>query len=468
METLRNALSTVVGEAAFDLECAEIAYDGRAGRPSSQSVSAADLRTIYHREKDRSVKLYANARAPDASMAMLADALRRALEQFVHPDTDKIGHAFPVDGSDYSRETFRSDGLLDCESWSPVSKFAGALVRAAAIMGVEKALGLLAAWKSGKAVRLRMCAVLNGLPLNAPVSPHDDIRIVPLPLTTAELPRLPVRRDVALQDYLGLSLFTIHLSASPALFRPDPGAREGSVRCSAAAGVNLDLACEALSLHTGGHVSPSFAWHEYPDAAAFCLEESGTWGPCGDDRLRRRHWKELSHDLHTGVAAITPSEQEPPLCPDEEELRWITKALPGADKELRIALDRWHRSMHPGARLEDRYIDLRVALEALYLKEFDDERSQEMRFRLALFGAWHLADGLEQRKSVRKTLRDAYDIASKVVHGGEVLKKPRGDLFRKAIAELARAQDLCRRGMLKLLREGPPIWGDLILGGPAS
>ena len=37
------------------------------------------------------------------------------------------------------------------------------------------------------------------------------------------------------------------------------------------------------------------------------------------------------------------------------------------------------------------YIDLRIALESLYLRDFANEHSQEMRFRLALFGAWHLA-----------------------------------------------------------------------------
>ena len=56
---------------------------------------------------------------------------------------------------------------------------------------------------------------------------------------------------------------------------------------------------------------------------------------------------------------------------------------------------------------------------ALYLNDFGGEHSQEMRFRLALFGAWHLADGPDGRRSVRKTLRDAYDDASTAVHLGK-------------------------------------------------
>ena len=167
------------------------------------------------------------------------------------------------------------------------------------------------------------------------------------------------------------------------------------------------------------------------------------------------------------METITPSDDAPPLCLDEEELLRIVEALRSADRKLRIAVGRWRRSKRPEARLEDSYIDLRIALEALYLKDFDDERSQEMRFRLPLFGAWHLAENLEERRSIRKTLRTAYDMASKAVHGGEVLKAEGADHYRSARVELTRAQDLCRRGMLKLLREGPPNdWTDLVLGGP--
>ena len=164
---------------------------------------------------------------------------------------------------------------------------------------------------------------------------------------------------------------------------------------------------------------------------------------------------------------ITPSEDASPLRLDEEDLLRILEALRHADRKLRIAVRRWRRSKRSEARLEDGYIDLRIALEALYLKDFDDERSQEMRFRLPLFGAWHLPENLEERRSIRKTLRAAYDMASKAVHGGEVLKGDGAGHYWNA--ELTRAQDLCRRGILKLLREGPPEdWSDLVLGGPGS
>ena len=236
-DTLTSALSAAVDEAAFDLECTAIASGGESEEPSRQRVSIAEFHEIYLRERDRPVKLYARASAPDPAMTRLIDALRSTLEQFIHPDTDRIGHAFPVDGSNYSRGAFRPDGLRDYESQSPLGEFARTLVRAAAIMGAKQAARLLVAWKSGDPVSFHMCTVLSGLPLTAPLTPRQDIRLVPLGLSTAELPRLPTRRDAALRDYLGLSLLTVRLSAFPALFRPDPDTKEGNVRTRAVDGV---------------------------------------------------------------------------------------------------------------------------------------------------------------------------------------------------------------------------------------
>ena len=109
---------------------------------------------------------------------------------------------------------------------------------------------------------------------------------------------------------------------------------------------------------------------------------------------------------------MVPFDDLPLQCLDGEELGRTAAALGRADRKLRIATDRWRRSKRPDARLEDRYIDLRIALESLYLNDFVTEHSSEMRFRLSLFGAWHLAEDLEERRRIRKVLRDAYDTAS--------------------------------------------------------
>ena len=127
-----------------------------------------------------------------------------------------------------------------------------------------------------------------------------------------------------------------------------------------------------------------------------------------------------------------------------------------------MPIKRWIKSKSDQL-LADRFIDLRIALESLDLKDFLNEHSQEMRFRLTLFGAWHLGSEIGDRRLIRKRLRDAYDMASGAVHSGDV------ENIAKNRQLLSDAQDLCRRGILKLLREGHPHdWSDLILGAGDS
>ena len=269
---------------------------------------------------------------------------------------------------------------------------------------------------------------------------------------------MPISRGTTLGNYLGVTLLKLSRSAAPALFRPGRERTEQVGRSDSAGRIALNLACEALSLLANCHISPSVVWHDYPDAAPFCLGIRESWS-YGGSRPRPMKWKSLSEDLNNNAVTLTPADDARFQSLDRDQLRRTLQALASADKKLRIAIDRWRLSM-PGQqklRLEDQYIDLRIALEALFLKDFGNARVQEMRFRLSLFGAWYLVDDVEERRRIRKTLLAAYDAGSKAVHLGEVPERHRGTL--------SCAQDHCRRGILKLLHQGPADeWGDLILG----
>ena len=145
----------------------------------------------------------------------------------------------------------------------------------------------------------------------------------------------------------------------------------------------------------------------------------------------------------------------------EAELTGVLNALAKPQfRKLGTATSRWMKSKNPSDGLVDQFVDLRMAIESLYLQDFANEQSQEMRFRLALFGAWFLGTDFQDRKLIRKTLRDAYDRASGAVHTGEIEFNAEN---RKLLAD---AQELCRRGILRMLKEGFPLdWGDLVLGG---
>ena len=84
----------------------------------------------------------------------------------------------------------------------------------------------------------------------------------------------------------------------------------------------------------------------------------------------------------------------------------------------------------------------------------------ELRFRIALYCAWHLGKDVASRRGYYETLKKLYAIASDAVHG-------RGIKDAKASKDiLAAAQDLCREGILRRLKEDrQPEWDELVLGG---
>ena len=169
----------------------------------------------------------------------------------------------------------------------------------------------------------------------------------------------------------------------------------------------------------------------------------------------------LRTEFSTGVTTLEFEYDQRMLDLSETQLARTLAALKTLkdSHKTRIAVSRWVKSKDSGEHLVDRFIDLRIALECLYVQDFlDAKQTQEIRFKLSLFGAWHLGTDFEERKCIRKKLRLVYDAASKAVHSGDL------EYFENQKL-LSTAQDLCRRGILKLLREGSPLdWGDLILG----
>ena len=457
MEHVIEALSTILAETRFDIEYREYAQFSPADgsrRGTLRDVTANQLREVYGQEVEgRNVRVSLRQQAPEELMFDLLDVLRDELEPFIDPGTGRIGHAVPIEGGSAEQITVADGSLFRFEYHSELRDFARALVQAAAVMGVQSATGAMAAWRQGQPVEVRMATVLSGLLLSETVVPRGDIDLVPLGLSTAELPRLPMFQGDRAGDYLGLTLVRLALRASPAVFRPHTDGNGRTVRSGSPHGVNLELVRDALSLVTNRHVALSRVWLEYPSAWGFCL--SGPTSTIGTDRPKPRQWKKKRSGA--GRTVITLHDDATPDSVDPREVDSTIKELQRANRKFKIAVDRWRRSIDEDAELEDRYIDLRIALETIYLKDFANESSQEMRFRLALCGAWHLGVDFEERRSIRRALRDAYDTASKAVHEGELPKA--------AQPTLSTAQNLCRRGILKLLREGPPDdWGDLVLG----
>ena len=139
----------------------------------------------------------------------------------------------------------------------------------------------------------------------------------------------------------------------------------------------------------------------------------------------------------------------------------------GVAEKLQIPIDRWIKSKAEDNRI-DKVIDLGIAFEALYLSETDYNR--EIRFRFSLHAAWHLGEKKKQRKALMKEFKAIYDWRSAVVHTGKLPKKGSGKKKKSYTQEEVRefirnAQDLCRKSILKILKDGEfPDWNNLILG----
>ena len=457
MNNLREWLAAAVAEVRFDLEYTEVRGDGTRERRELSALSSEELASAYINQRDRTGTMRTYCHVTDGTMNSLVEEVRRELAEFICSQSGHLGHAFPIDQNRVIRNSGGENGISHLEYESTPEDFSRSLLQAAAIAGVAKTTELLAAWKQGGPVQFRKSTVVNGLIVNDRYAPREDIEIMALSLTTDELPRLPNRARMVPSDYLGRTLVSLQASASPALFCPSQDDKGKTAKTRTEGKIGFDTVCDALSLQADSHVSWTFVWTEHNDAAPFCLKG---WDIVGDERFEHLMWKsrrriEVGRKL--GSVSVELGEYVSITMLDETELLSMIEGLQGSDRKLRIAVERWKRSKRPRIEVVDRLIELRIALEALYLKDFTDENSQEMRFRLALIGAWHLGETFARRQKNRKVLRDAYDKASGAVHTGVA---PVG-----ADASLKEAGMLCREGILKLLREGPPAnWGDLILG----
>lgn len=452
MQRLRKLLDSILSKTTFDMRTGE-------------AISPAQLREIFERNRRDDAELpearSAGLIVPAESISKLDRYLRVLLEDYIDPETNHIGHAFPIGSSAPRRITNLSNGLSSFEYVSPVDNFARGLIKGAAVLGVENAARLLSGWSQGRPLEYCTSGIINGVTVNETLVPMDGVRLELLPLSTDKLPAYLPRRDgIPASDYLGRTVLFIDSIASPALFRPQANRLEQNIKASNTPNVDIATVCQALSLESNSYVDVGFIWNDCQELAEYSFADYSSWS-IGGGRIEPllAAGMSLEIDSTTGVKTLT-ADGRPTVNVSEEQLGRTLRALAGLPSGgTRTAVSRWAKSKDRSEHLVDRFIDLRIALESLYLQDFSNETSQEMRFRLSLFGAWHLGADFGDRKSIRKRLREAYDRASGAVHGGKL------DHTTDNQRLLSDGQRLCCRGILKLLKEGPPPdWGDVILG----
>lgn len=472
MDELKNLLRTAVADVTFDAGHTEwlghrAISTSYASRPE-EIVTAEQLREMAGtgewnaREHFRALK--AILRIDRGLLAQIEVQLRSLLQDYIDPETDQIGHTFPTGGLHESSFTWVDQNQRTTVWLSTIDSFAESTIKSAAILGPETVVNQFSAWLEGETVKYRTASVLNGIALSDSLSPTSGVHLEALPLSVDELPvHLPTLLTRA-EDFLGRTVLYIDHEASPALLRPPGRGSRKTVAGGAQVTINFDTVCQALSLESNTNVEVGPYWNHYIGPTGLVNSYGGSRWSSG-----RQTFETWPHTL-SGSLVDRLSEEVGTLYPDggtgpmlsEEQLSKTLKSVMSLDSDdtLRIAITRWMRSKDDGAGLVDRFIDLRIALEALYVNQIRLSNNHgEIGLRLSLCGAWHLGKDSEDRRNIRKNLNNAYGKSSRAVHTGSIS----GD--GKTLLLLSEGQDLCRRGIRKILREGPPEdWMALILG----
>ena len=362
-------------------------------------------------------------------MHRLTQQLRSILGQYIVDD--RIGNGF----------AYFMGGTMTIT----VTDLALELVRAAAILGPEQAARSLYGWAQGEPVPYRTCAVLSGVTIDQSLEMDSGIRFTGLPGSSDELSAYLPKYVTSFTDVLtllGAVKVTIDCEAKPAFYRfarRNPAVVKRTWAYGSFPDIPLDELCEALSMASNNYVSWVTCWFECDMIKEF-------------DRLGVGLGRRPLPDNIVSYVTERMSRQQ------LEEAHTIMDKRPASEKNsgrgLDLAIRRWVRSKRLTS-YADQFIELRIALEALYLQGVRNGLS----FRLALHGAWHLGADLNQRRQYQDILRRAYSRASRAIHAGAV------DDAEENRELLVAAQDLCREGILKRLRENEePNWNELILG----
>lgn len=429
-----------------------------------KTYSVDELREAHAGYSSRVLKtpevLSAHPVVDDDQLGTVVDCLRDRLSAYLDVAGGRIGHCLGVVGDSQLCVTFTPDSVVETQAMSSLSDFARGLVRAATVLGPDRAATLLNQWADGEPRHFKIVVVLTGVWVEEDIELDEGLRVYRLPLASDLLPTsLPNMTQESMSRILGHAALEIDASTRPALFVP----QEGEVPLHSRTvldEVSLDSFFLALSLVCNQQVGLAWAWNDHGESGTFTAtrRNSSISGPGVE---LSSHGKTMSYHPSTGVVELSSFDPPPPnLCEKSLRRSWelgteLQRRI-NTEQRFQIAVTRWARAATPGVLNPDRVIDLRVALETLYL----DSDEGELGFRLSLTGARHLRDELEDRRDVRKSLANFYRLASRVIHGTSIKRKDEAD----ALALVDKATTLCRDGILKIVEQrNQPDWTEFLL-----
>ena len=133
-----------------------------------------------------------------------------------------------------------------------------------------------------------------------------------------------------------------------------------------------------------------------------------------------------------------------------EELAVLMASYAGLPEQVQRVLDLAMRRLRDSAEraaLEDKVIDLSIALEALFMEE-DEEHDYSKR--IPGRASWHYADSSKEREATRCLLKSFYKLRGRTVHG----RVPGKDEW--SAANLENVGDVLRASLKDMIRGGRP------------
>ena len=407
------------------------------------SFSAHEFKAIY--------KVGSNADYPYGVTAIpeihrdegsrLAQYVRSAFASYI--ENDHIGVAATLDVSDTP--------VISVEDFTKI------LVRSAVALGIERLTNLIADWLKGESPSYEAHTIFAGLSPQGSVNMSNKVRLRPIPTESGGIdPDLPsrVKRLFGATELSSLVHMTVvsvdrALDQVRPLYRPSDAEGQNSelLRASRDEFLHIIALKQALSLAFNAPIVPIVDWRDYGDLLPFNSGELGaTLFPSRQNHEVFSTFTLLYSHVDVGADQLALAE------------RLIEKL--SAENTSRLGLylpiTKWLGSKLRRQRFEDRLVDLRTALESLFLSDGEDG---EITYRLSVRAALRLAEDVQTRRQYLRDMKSFYGLASRAVHGRSV------KIDDKYGRLLTFAQDVCRKEIFRRLEDGKrPNWDDITLG----
>ena len=399
----------------------------------------------------------------------LLNFIKTELEPFIHEDKILSASIFVfnrgVGGIEWRSSQTDGDHL---------NRFLEQLLKIAIFRGIERAASDFEKCTKKIEGSFQAIALLTGITSEAEIQVFDGVRLIPLSNSTGALPRCWGGLSNPNQDSSEKMLLVIDYSIFPIFHNPFlPTTTEDEWQDK------WDMQKDRFRFEVKNREFSNF--NEADFHKKFCqalslacnsaVQIDTVWDYIAEEELFH-----INHD-HGSISFTRPSSASMKIGKTEiSEAKHLYEKLVNPSSnvsgKLQIPIDKWIKSKTNNSDV-DKMIDLGIALEALYLPK---DNIDQLAFQFRLRASWYLGEDKTDREKLMDEFNAIYTLRSKAVHNGELsptvkIRKGNQNKPGKSVPTsefIPRAQELCRKSIIKILKDGKfpddDYWQNLILG----